>query len=80
MDDYCGIASSDMLPDEIERIRPYVYDEISKQSAFPMFLKIHDAFIYTAKTGLWSLKMQGMQLSISSEILLTLQYLFRTIW
>lgn len=48
-DEYSGISSSDLSLEEIERLRPYVYEEISQNSPGPVFYKIHDAFLYTSE-------------------------------
>lgn len=48
-DEVAGIASSDLTPQEIESLRPSVYDKLAENSVQPIFLKIHDAFIYTAE-------------------------------
>jgi aryl sulfotransferase len=46
-DDNVGIEASDLTQDEIERYRPFVYEQISAQATEPLFLKVHDAFTYT---------------------------------
>lgn len=51
-DEYVGIEASDLTQDEIERLRPLVYERISEQiaeadPADPLFLKVHDAFVRT---------------------------------
>jgi aryl sulfotransferase len=46
-DDYVGIEASDLTQDEIERYRPFVYEQISAQAKEPLFLKVHDAYTYT---------------------------------
>jgi aryl sulfotransferase len=57
-DDHVGIEASDLSQDEIERYRPYVYEHLSHehQKALaknpmlpPPFLKVHDAYTYTAE-------------------------------
>jgi hypothetical protein len=48
-DDYSIISSSDLNFEEIENLRPCVYDELSDNSIEQRFLKIHDAFIYTSE-------------------------------
>lgn len=47
-DDYVGIEASDLTADEIERYRPLVYEQMSDHAEGPIFLKVHDAFTYTA--------------------------------
>lgn len=46
IDEILGFDTSDMTCEEIERIRPFVYDW-SKTGGEPQFLKIHDAFTQT---------------------------------
>jgi hypothetical protein len=49
-DDYTGVESSDLSRDEIERLRPRVYEIISRVEGTdenPIFMKIHDAFTRT---------------------------------
>lgn len=46
-DDAVGIEASDLTQDEIERYRPFVYDQLSSQTKEKLFLKVHDAFTYT---------------------------------
>jgi len=46
-DEQVGIEASDLTTAEIERYRPFVYDEISEAADETVFLKIHDAFTYT---------------------------------
>ncbi|MGB1251494.1 MAG: sulfotransferase domain-containing protein [Candidatus Promineifilaceae bacterium] len=48
-DNHVGIEASDLLPHEIERYRPRVYDFISAKVKEPLFLKIHDAFTYSTQ-------------------------------
>lgn len=48
-DENTGIASSDLKKEEIERLRPYVYDNISDFAKEKVFIKIHDAFTYTTE-------------------------------
>jgi len=46
-DDHVGLEASDLTQDQIERYRPFVYEQMSEQATEPMFLKVHDAFTYT---------------------------------
>ncbi len=48
-DDTTGLSSADLTMAEIEKLRPYVYDNIAKKTENPVFLKIHDAFILTSE-------------------------------
>ncbi len=57
-DDHVGIEASDLTQDEIERYRPYVYEHLSyahqkvlakNPTLAPPFLKVHDAYTYTAE-------------------------------
>lgn len=47
-DDNVGIEASDLTQDEIERLRPFVYDTLSAKADRPFFLKVHDACTSTA--------------------------------
>jgi len=49
-DDYTGIESSDLSRNEIEQLRPLVYETISRvegKNGNPIYMKIHDAFTVT---------------------------------
>jgi hypothetical protein len=46
-DDISGISSADLTLAEIEKLRPQVYERMAENSENLLFLKIHDAFIYT---------------------------------
>lgn len=46
-DDFVGVEASDLTPEEIERLRPYVYEQMAENSEETLFLKVHDAFTYT---------------------------------
>ena len=46
-DDHVGLEASDLTQDQIERYRPFVYEQMSEQATEPLFLKVHDAFTYT---------------------------------
>lgn len=41
-----GLEASDLTPDEIDRYRPRVYEQLSQQSQENLFLKVHDAFTH----------------------------------
>jgi hypothetical protein len=43
-DDLLGVESSDLLPEEIDCYRPWVYRAMAAESPTELFLKIHDAF------------------------------------
>ena len=43
-DELAGVEASDLTPDEIERYRPSVYNQIAQNLEVPLFLKVHDAF------------------------------------
>jgi hypothetical protein len=43
-DDNVGIESSDLTHDEVDRLRPDLYRQLSDDAADPFFLKIHDAY------------------------------------
>lgn len=46
-DEATGLSSSDMTPEEIEDLRPHVYEYIALHSTETIFHKIHDAFTLT---------------------------------
>ncbi len=50
-DDHVGIEASDLTPDEIDRYRPRVYEQMSRQAVGPLFIKVHDAFTRTRDGG-----------------------------
>ena len=43
-DEFVGVEASDLTPDEIERYRPGVYQQIANNSQELIFLKVHDAY------------------------------------
>ncbi len=43
-DDYAGVESSDLLPEEIERLRPRVYELAAAEGRADLVVKVHDAF------------------------------------
>ena len=43
-DNIVGIEASDLTHHEIERLRPSVYDHISRNLKTPFFMKVHDAY------------------------------------
>ena len=45
-DNSLGIQSSDLLADEIDQLRPDVYNELSKNTTDTVFIKAHDAYTY----------------------------------
>lgn len=47
-DDFAGVDSSDLTPDELDALRPGVYEAMTAESAGPIFLKTHDAYCSTA--------------------------------
>lgn len=48
-DEESGVKASELTEEEIERWRPRVYEQISDACDSPLFVKIHDAYIYTAQ-------------------------------
>lgn len=46
-DDHLGVASSDLLPDEILMLRPRLYEELALAARNPLFNKVHDAWRLT---------------------------------
>jgi hypothetical protein len=47
-DQFSGLDASDLLPDEIETLRPRVYEAAAAQATRQMFVKVHDAYLPTA--------------------------------
>jgi hypothetical protein len=43
-DEFVGVEASDLTPEEIERYRPGVYNQMAQNSQAPIFLKVHDAY------------------------------------
>lgn len=48
-DELSGLSSSDLTLEEIERLRPHVYEVQSDNATEKLFLKIHDAYVYTCE-------------------------------
>jgi len=46
-DEATGIESSDLTPEEIDRLRPGVYEQLATGANETLFLKVHDAYTYT---------------------------------
>jgi len=46
-DRFTGMAASDLLPIEVDRLRPRVYELIAENAEENLFFKIHDAYTYT---------------------------------
>jgi len=46
-DKYTGANSSDLLPSEIENLRPEIYKKIAEEADDPVFLKVHDSWHLT---------------------------------
>lgn len=47
-DEWAGVKSSDLTPDEVERARPAVYRALSRRAKGPVFMKAHDAYTLTS--------------------------------
>ena len=47
-DEEAGISASDLLPDEIDLLRPRVYEAWAARCERTAFVKVHDAFLATA--------------------------------
>ncbi|MBT4286462.1 MAG: sulfotransferase domain-containing protein [Deltaproteobacteria bacterium] len=45
-EDYTGLSASDLTMDEIDELRPDLYQKIADESKEDLFMKIHDAFTY----------------------------------
>src|SRR5690606_4208308 len=43
-DDYMGISSSDLTPDEVDARRPAFHMALAQEAAAPWFVKLHDAW------------------------------------
>ena len=53
-DDEVGIEASDLTPDEVDRLRPAVYDKLAAEADEPLFMKVHDAYtLVDGKTPLF---------------------------
>lgn len=48
-DEATGLSSSDLTPEEIENLRPFVYQYIARNSSEIVFHKIHDAYTLTSE-------------------------------
>jgi aryl sulfotransferase len=46
-DDITGIGAADLTPDEVDRLRPRVYETMAENVEETLFLKIHDAYTRT---------------------------------
>jgi aryl sulfotransferase len=46
-DAYAGVRASELRDDEIDELRPAVYEALAAEHQSPWFVKIHDAFSYT---------------------------------
>ncbi len=51
-DQHCGVAASELSADEIDNLRPRVYEALSEAASGPVFHKIHDALGDTPDGGL----------------------------
>lgn len=49
IDNVIGFESSDLSPEQIERLRPAVYEYLATETEGPLFIKIHDAYTYTSE-------------------------------
>jgi hypothetical protein len=47
-DEAAGIESSDFIPEEIDRLRPKVYEQLAAGANETLFFKVHAAYTYTA--------------------------------
>ena len=45
-DDAAGVEASDLTQDEIDRLRPLVYEQLAKNSEETLFMKVHDAYTF----------------------------------
>ena len=53
-DEYIGLPSADMTPDEILALRPLLHEQLAAELPHPTFIKVHDACIRTAAGPLFS--------------------------
>jgi Sulfotransferase domain len=47
-DDAAGVEASDLTHDEIDRLRPLLYEQLAENSEETLFMKVHDAFTVTS--------------------------------
>jgi len=47
-DDTAGFESSDLTADEIDRLRPEIYEHIAANAGENLFMKVHDAYTYVS--------------------------------
>lgn len=47
-DDTTGLSAEDLTFEEIDNLRPRVYEQVAREVEEPVFLKIHDAYTYTS--------------------------------
>jgi len=53
-DEEVGVEASDLTPDEIERLRPEVYEKLAGDTDETLFMKVHDAYtLVEGKTPLF---------------------------
>jgi aryl sulfotransferase len=43
-DDETGIAAADLTPEEIDRLRPRIYEQLAESATETLFMKVHDAW------------------------------------
>lgn len=48
-DDTAGFESSDLTADEIEQLRPEVYEHLAANAKKTLFMKVHDAYTFVAE-------------------------------
>ena len=48
LDSVIGVESANLTPDEIDRLRPTVYNHLARTAVRPLFVKVHDAYTYLA--------------------------------
>lgn len=46
-DKIAGIESSELAPDEIDRLRPRIYEAVATATKTPSYIKVHDAYLLT---------------------------------
>jgi len=48
-DDEAGVEASDLTPDEIDRLRPEIYKQLTANADEKLFMKVHDAYTFNDK-------------------------------
>jgi len=62
-DEIAGIESSELVPDEIDRLRPRVYEAVAAASERVSYIKVHDAYLFTP-AGEWLMPVSATRAAI----------------